>query len=142
MVWLCCSDIPPALTLVLTLNPRATAWLCCICTPPALTPVFTFSPCAVVWLCCILIPPALTLVLTFKPRAIVWLCCAVKPPALTFDLIFIPVFSFLEKLIEVDCGENHCPLSQVAESRWILLANIFSAHGVPIGEESACRSPR
>jgi hypothetical protein len=33
--------------------------------------------------------------------------------------------SFLEKLIEVDCGENRRPLSQVAESRWILLANIF-----------------
>src|SRR5215475_9831824 len=44
--------------------------------------------------------------------------------------------SFLEKWIEADCGENHRPLSQVAESRWILLANIFSAHGVPIGEES------
>jgi len=43
------------------------------------------------------------------------------------------VFSFLEKLIEVDCGENHCPLSQVAESRWKLLANIFSAHGVSVG---------
>jgi hypothetical protein len=45
--------------------------------------------------------------------------------------------SFIENLIEVDCGENHRPLSQVAESRWILLANIFSAHGVPIGAESA-----
>jgi hypothetical protein len=44
--------------------------------------------------------------------------------------------SFLEKLIEVDCGENRRPLSQVGESRWILLANIFSAHGVPIGAES------
>jgi len=48
--------------------------------------------------------------------------------------------SFLEKWIEVDCGENRRPLSQVGESRWILLANIFSAHGVPIGAESACRS--
>jgi len=46
------------------------------------------------------------------------------------------VFSFLEKWIEVDCGENRRPPSQVAESRWILLANIFSAHGVPIGAES------
>jgi len=44
--------------------------------------------------------------------------------------------SFLEKWIEVDCGENRRPLSQVAESRWILLANIFSVHGVPIGAES------
>ena len=44
--------------------------------------------------------------------------------------------SFLEKWIEADCGENRRPLSQVAESRWILLANIFSAHGVPIGAES------
>ena len=35
------------------------------------------------------------------------------------------MFSFLEKWIEVDCGENRRPLSQVAESRWILLANIF-----------------
>jgi hypothetical protein len=54
-------------------------------------------------------------------------------PAFTFVLIFIFVFSFLEKWIEVDCSENRRPLSQVAESRWILLANIFSAHGVPIG---------
>jgi hypothetical protein len=46
------------------------------------------------------------------------------------------VFSFLEILIEVDCGKGRRPLSKVAESRWILLANIFSAHGVPIGEES------
>jgi hypothetical protein len=46
-------------------------------------------------------------------------------PALTSVLIFILVFSFLEKLIEVDCGEYRRPLSQVAESRWILLANIF-----------------
>ena len=46
-------------------------------------------------------------------------------PAFTFVLIFILVFSFLEKLIEVDCGENHRPPIQVAESRWILLANIF-----------------
>jgi hypothetical protein len=51
-------------------------------------------------------------------------------------LIFILMVSFLEKLIEVDCGEYRRPLSQVAESRWILLANIFSAHGVPIGAES------
>jgi len=50
--------------------------------------------------------------------------------------------SFLEKWIEVDCGENRRPLSQVGESRWILLANIFSAHGVPIGAESACKSAR
>jgi hypothetical protein len=35
--------------------------------------------------------------------------------------------SFLESLIEVDCGENRRPLCEVAESRWILLANIFSA---------------
>jgi hypothetical protein len=48
-----------------------------------------------------------------------------EAPALTFVLIFIFVFSFLEKLIEVDCGENRRSLSQVAESRWILLANIF-----------------
>jgi hypothetical protein len=33
--------------------------------------------------------------------------------------------SFLEKLIEVDCSENRRPLSQVGESHWILLANIF-----------------
>jgi hypothetical protein len=33
--------------------------------------------------------------------------------------------SFLEKLIEADCGERRRPLSQVAEPRWILLANIF-----------------
>jgi hypothetical protein len=44
--------------------------------------------------------------------------------------------SFLEKWIEADCGENRRPLSQVGESRWILLANIFSAHGVPVGAES------
>jgi hypothetical protein len=56
-------------------------------------------------------------------------------PALTLVLIFILVVSFLEILIELDCGENRRPLSQVAESRWILLANIFSAHGVPIGAE-------
>jgi hypothetical protein len=48
--------------------------------------------------------------------------------------------SFLEKLIEVDCDESRRPLSQVAESRRILPANIFSAHGVPIGAESARRS--
>jgi hypothetical protein len=36
----------------------------------------------------------------------------------------------------MNCGENRRPLSQVAESRLILLANIFSAHGVPIGAES------
>jgi hypothetical protein len=46
-------------------------------------------------------------------------------PAFTFVLIFILVFSFLEILIEVDCGEYRRPLSQVAESRWILLAYIF-----------------
>jgi len=57
-------------------------------------------------------------------------------PAFTFVLIFILMVSFLEKWIEVDCGENRRPLSQVGESRWILLANIFSAHGVPIGAES------
>jgi hypothetical protein len=45
------------------------------------------------------------------------------------------VVSFLEKLIEVDCAENRRSLSQVGESHWILLANIFSAHGVPIGPE-------
>ncbi len=56
-------------------------------------------------------------------------------PAFTFVLIFMLVYSFLEKLIEADWGEKHRPLSQVAESRWILLANIFSAHGVPIGAE-------
>jgi hypothetical protein len=49
----------------------------------------------------------------------------VVAPALTLVLIFILVFSFLEILIEVDCGENRRPLIQVAESRWILLANIF-----------------
>ena len=49
--------------------------------------------------------------------------------------------SFLEKWIEADCGENHRPLSQVGESHWILLTNIFSAHGVPIAAESAVRSP-
>ena len=63
-------------------------------------------------------------------------------PALTFVLIFILMVSFLEKWIEADCGENRRPLSQVGESHWILLANIFSAHGVPIGAESACRSSR
>jgi hypothetical protein len=52
------------------------------------------------------------------------------------------VVSFLEKLIEVNCGENRRLLSQVGESRWILLANIFSAHGVPIGAKSAYRSSR
>ena len=45
------------------------------------------------------------------------------------------MFSFLEKLIEADWGKKHRPLSQVDESRWILLANIFSAHGVPIGAD-------
>jgi len=37
--------------------------------------------------------------------------------------------SFLEKLIEVNCGENHCPLIQVGESYWILLLReyFFSA---------------
>jgi hypothetical protein len=48
-------------------------------------------------------------------------------PAFTFVLIFILMVSFLEKWIEVDCGEYRRPLSQVAKSRWILLANIFSA---------------
>jgi hypothetical protein len=51
-------------------------------------------------------------------------------------LFFILMVSFLEKWIEVDCGEGRRPLSQVAESRWILLANIFSVHGAPIGAES------
>jgi len=36
----------------------------------------------------------------------------------------------------MNCGEGLRPLSQVAEPRWILLANIFSALGVPIGAES------
>ena len=80
--------------------------------------------------------PALTPVLTFSPRATVWLCCIFIPPALTFVLIFIFMVSFLEKWIEVDCDEGHRSLSQVGESHWILLANIFSAHGVPIGAES------
>ena len=73
--------------------------------------------------------PALTPVLTFSPRATVWLCCIFIPPALTFVLIFIFMVSFLEKWIEVDCGENRRPPSQVAESRWILLANIFQRMG-------------
>jgi hypothetical protein len=35
----------------------------------------------------------------------------------------------------MNCDENCCPLNQVVESRWILLANIFSANGVPIAAE-------
>jgi hypothetical protein len=59
-------------------------------------------------------------------------------PAFTFVLIFMFVFSFLEKLIEVDCGERRRPLSQVGESPWILLREyIFSVSGVPIGAEMA-----
>jgi hypothetical protein len=66
------------------------------------------------------------------------------PPALTFVLIFIFMFSFLENLIEVDCGERRRSLSQVAQSRWILAREyFFSAHGVPIGAELwDCRSSR
>jgi hypothetical protein len=50
---------------------------------------------------------------------------------LTFVLIFILVVSFLENLIEVDCGEGRSSLSQVAQSRWILLPReyFFSAWG-------------
>jgi hypothetical protein len=47
------------------------------------------------------------------------------PPALTFVLIFILVFSFLENLIEVNCGEGRRSLSQVGESRRILLREYF-----------------
>jgi len=36
----------------------------------------------------------------------------------------------------MNCDEGRRSLSQVGESHWILLANIFSAHGVPIGAES------
>ena len=37
--------------------------------------------------------------------------------------------SFLEKLIEIDCGEKYRSLSQVGKSRWILLLReyFFSA---------------
>jgi hypothetical protein len=37
--------------------------------------------------------------------------------------------SFLEKLIEADCGERRRPLSQVGESHWILVLReyVFSA---------------
>src|SRR5215470_18270210 len=65
------------------------------------------------------------LVLTLRPRATVWLCCIRVPPAFTFVLIFTVVFPFLEKWIEADCGENCRPLSQVAESRWILPSEYF-----------------
>jgi hypothetical protein len=58
-------------------------------------------------------------------------------PAFTFVLIFILMVSFLEKLIEVDCGDGRHSLSQVGESRRILLPReYFSAHGVSIGAES------
>src|SRR5215467_7990729 len=81
---------------------------------PALTPVLTFKPRAIVWLCCICTPPALTPVLTFKARATVWLWLAAISPALTLVLIFILYGSFLEKLIETDCGENHRSLVKLA----------------------------
>ena len=102
---------------------------------PAFMPVLTFSPRAMVWLCCRGIIPALTLVLTFSPRATVWLCCKFIPPALTFVLIFILVFSFLE-ILSLIAASTATLLVKWAESRWILLSNIFSAHGVPFGAES------
>jgi hypothetical protein len=63
-------------------------------------------------------------VLIARLQSPIWIFQLVAP-TLTLVLIFIFVFSFLEKLIEVDCGENRRSLSQVAESRWILLADIF-----------------
>src|SRR5215470_10182808 len=83
---------------------------------PALTPVLTFSPFATVWLCCICTPPALTPVLTFKARAAVWLWLATSFPALTLVLILMRYGSFLEKLIETDCGENRRSLVKLANS--------------------------
>jgi hypothetical protein len=46
---------------------------------------------------------------------------------------------FLSRNFEFNCGDGCRSLSEVAEPRWILLANIFSAHGVPIGAESVRR---
>jgi hypothetical protein len=43
-------NIPPALTLLLTLSPRATVWLWFKTILPAFTPLSTFSPRAFVWL--------------------------------------------------------------------------------------------
>ena len=61
-------------------------------------------------------------------------------PALTFVLTFILMVSFLENLIEVDCGDGRRSHSQVAQSRWIWLPReYFSAHGIPIGAESERR---
>jgi hypothetical protein len=56
----------------------------------------------------------------------------------------MPVFSFLENLIEVNYGEGRCSISHVGESRWILLREyFFSAHEVPMGSELwDCRSSR
>ena len=62
-------------------------------------------------------------------------CARFQPPAFTCVLIFILMVSFLEKLIEVDCGENCRSLSKVGESHWILLtAQIFVRQG-SIGAE-------
>src|SRR5262252_10664382 len=58
--------------------------------------------------------PALTPVLTFRPQATVWLWLVPILPAFTFVLIFTVVFSFLEKWIETDCGENHRSLVKLA----------------------------
>jgi hypothetical protein len=51
--------------------------------------------------------------------------------------------SFLEKLIEIDCGNGRRSLNQVAQSRRILLRReYFSAHGVPIGAGAERYTPQ
>ena len=62
-------------------------------------------------------------------------------------LIFILVFSFLENLIEFDCGDDRRSLSQVGESRWILALReyFFSAWSSDwrgVGEIAGRRTPQ